>query len=321
MSSNIIYKCINRTSILLDRTPYCYHICWSKHNIHYYGRRTALGCHPDEFWKSYFTSSSSVDEFRTLFGEPDIIEIRKIFNSIEKCCKWETKVLHRINVTKYQNWLNKSNGDAEFDATNRITVKNEFGEIFAVNRNDPRLLSGELVGNRAGFVNTKDKDGNIIAVLKNDPKYLSGELVHMTSGMVTVKDKYGTTLSVSKDDPRYLSGELVGVTFGKLAVRDNTGNTIIINADDVRLKTGEVTAFSKGSVTVKDKNGLTMRVSINDPRYLSGELVHHTKGLVKGLDKDGKRHLVKHNDPRLVTGELTVTKRARDNWRRSGKFN
>lgn len=39
-------------------TPYTYLIGWSKHNIWYYGKRTAKNCHPNDFWVTYFTSSN-----------------------------------------------------------------------------------------------------------------------------------------------------------------------------------------------------------------------------------------------------------------------
>lgn len=117
MSSNIIYhhgiptriiQQIQNGHIMEDRTPYCYYICWTKFNIHYYGRRTARWCHPTDFWKKYFTSSAYVKQFREQHGDPDVIEIRKIFNSVEKCCNWETDVLNRLKIKEKEHWLNKA---------------------------------------------------------------------------------------------------------------------------------------------------------------------------------------------------------------------
>lgn len=47
-----------------NHLTYTYLIGWSNHNKWYYGRRTAKNCHPNEFWKTYFTSSKYVKEFR-----------------------------------------------------------------------------------------------------------------------------------------------------------------------------------------------------------------------------------------------------------------
>jgi hypothetical protein len=108
MKQNIIY------------TPYCYFIGWSKENKFYYGVRYAkkhkclyeCGCHPDEFWVTYFTTSDYVTKMRERCGEPDIIQIRKTFDNPKAAILWENKVLRRIDAIHRSNWLNKRNGIA-----------------------------------------------------------------------------------------------------------------------------------------------------------------------------------------------------------------
>jgi hypothetical protein len=92
----------------LDRTPYTYFIGWAKLNTWYYGLRFAEGCHPDELWKTYFTSSSHVAEFVKQHGDPDIIEIRKIFNEVPKARLWEHRVLKRMKVVQRNDFLNRT---------------------------------------------------------------------------------------------------------------------------------------------------------------------------------------------------------------------
>lgn len=94
----------------IDRTPYVYLIGWKQHNKWYYGRRTAKGCHPSDFWVSYYTSSKYVADFVKIYGEPDVKQIRKTFNDVDKCCVWETTVLTRLNAQHKDSWLNKNNG-------------------------------------------------------------------------------------------------------------------------------------------------------------------------------------------------------------------
>jgi hypothetical protein len=97
-------------------SPYTYLIGWSKLDKWYYGVRFAKksyclyesGCHPDELWVTYFTSSEIVEEFRRLHGRPDIIQIRKTFDNKEDAIEWEYKVLRRLNVEKNPKWLNMS---------------------------------------------------------------------------------------------------------------------------------------------------------------------------------------------------------------------
>lgn len=161
--------------------PYTYLIGWSKHNKFYYGRRTAKNCHPDELWKKYFTSSKYVKQFRVENGEPDIIQIRKIFDNPDDCKIWESKVLERLDAQNHPNFLNEKNGDNKWDTTGKIPVRDENGNTFSVSTDDPRYLSGDLVSTAKGFVVVKDSDGKTFYVSKDDQRFISGELIGIRS--------------------------------------------------------------------------------------------------------------------------------------------
>ena len=89
-----------------DRTPFAYRIKWSKFNISYIGIRYAKNCTPSDLWLTYFTSSKgpetihghSVESFRKIHGEPDIIEIRKTFSDVLECRRWEARALKKLKV-------------------------------------------------------------------------------------------------------------------------------------------------------------------------------------------------------------------------------
>lgn len=91
--------------------PYTYLIGWSKQNLWYYGAQYGKKANPDKLWITYYTSSKYVKSARVLFGEPDIIKIRKKFNCAKQCKRWETKVLRRMNVVSQEIWLNKTISD------------------------------------------------------------------------------------------------------------------------------------------------------------------------------------------------------------------
>lgn len=92
-----------------DFKYYTYLIGWLSQNKFYYGVRYANIKKPiDDLWKEYFTSSKEVHDFRLINGEPDIIQIRKVFNDIKKAISWENKVLQRLKVVNNDKWLNKS---------------------------------------------------------------------------------------------------------------------------------------------------------------------------------------------------------------------
>lgn len=99
-------------------TPYTYLLTWTTQNKHYYGVRYSKknkisgydGCHPDDLFVTYFTSSKHVKEFITKFGLPDKVEIRRTFIDSKAAVEWERKVLRRLNVRDKSIWLNRSNG-------------------------------------------------------------------------------------------------------------------------------------------------------------------------------------------------------------------
>lgn len=105
-------------NIYKEYVPFTYLLGWTKHNKWYYGRRTAKNCHPDDLWKTYFTSSKKVKKFRKEFGDPDVIQIRKTFpNNSKLCVFWECKILEKIDTKNNQNFLNKRSGDYKWDTT------------------------------------------------------------------------------------------------------------------------------------------------------------------------------------------------------------
>jgi hypothetical protein len=87
--------------------PYTYLIGWSAIDRWYYGVRYAKNCHPEDFWKVYFTSSDIVKELRESLGDPDIIQVRKVFVNSIAARRWEKKVLQRLKVVSSTRWLNR----------------------------------------------------------------------------------------------------------------------------------------------------------------------------------------------------------------------
>ena len=92
----------------MKNRPYTYLIGWTEYNVWYYGVKYSKDCHPDGLWIKYFTSSEGVKSFRADHGDPDIIQIRKIFTTVEQAREWEVKVLRRMHVVENDKWLNKN---------------------------------------------------------------------------------------------------------------------------------------------------------------------------------------------------------------------
>lgn len=75
--------------------------------LSYYGVRYSKTCHPDDFWKTYFTSSKVIKSLILTYGKDDFVfQIRKTFNIKESAIKWENTVNRRLTV-KSKKFLNK----------------------------------------------------------------------------------------------------------------------------------------------------------------------------------------------------------------------
>lgn len=130
--------------------PYTYLIGWSTLNTWYYGLRFGKNCNPKELWKTYFTSSWRVTQFREYNGEPDIVEIRKTFNNKEKAGIWEHKVLRRMKVIKDTKWLNK---------TNNIAIINDEEMCKYIGRTTGQKLKGQTKSKAHSINISKAKQG------------------------------------------------------------------------------------------------------------------------------------------------------------------
>ena len=88
-------------------------------------------------------------------------------------------------------------------------------------------------------IKVRDVNGNVFMVEKTDPRYLSGELVSFNKGMIAAKDENGNSYFISIDDPRYLSGELIAKNrsnAGKVTIRNiHTNKYYQVDKNDPRL--------------------------------------------------------------------------------------
>lgn len=95
---------------------YTYLIGWSQHDIWYYGARWAKGCSVDDLWRTYFTSSNRVAARRAELGEPDVVEVRKVFDTPQAARRHEARVLDRLGAVKSPRWLNQQNHGKNFNS-------------------------------------------------------------------------------------------------------------------------------------------------------------------------------------------------------------
>ena len=92
--------------------PYTYLLKWTSIDKYYYGVRYKRGCNPADLWVTYFSSSKIVAQLVKNHGDPDIIQVRKIFKDTVAARDWEYKFLCRVNAQGSDQWLNQTNGRA-----------------------------------------------------------------------------------------------------------------------------------------------------------------------------------------------------------------
>lgn len=91
----------------------------------YYGAKYSEGCHPDDLWSNYFTSSKSVHADITKYGENSFsFQVRRVFELSEECLKWEYKVLRRIKAKDRSDCYNLTNGGGDFNSSKRMKISN-----------------------------------------------------------------------------------------------------------------------------------------------------------------------------------------------------
>ena len=99
----------------MEYLPYTYLIGWSALNKWYYGVEYGIKkipcANPQNLWTTYFTSSNLVKYYRKTYGEPDVVQVRRIFSKgslesrMEESITWEKRVLSRVNIAD-NIWLN-----------------------------------------------------------------------------------------------------------------------------------------------------------------------------------------------------------------------
>ena len=105
---------------MTEYVPYTYLIGWSSLDLWYYGVQYSKRANPNNLWSTYFTSSKYVRDARLEYGEPDVVQVRKIFLDRNSARLWEHQVLKRLNVRKNKKWLNKSDNLHHYSDSPRI---------------------------------------------------------------------------------------------------------------------------------------------------------------------------------------------------------
>lgn len=131
--------------------PYTYLIGWSYIDLWYYGSRTRVNCTPDDLWVTYFTSSKHVKALRERYGEPDVIQIRRVFNTKQAARLCEYKVLTRINAAANPYFVNRHNAGKKFYIPGPFTQEHR-NKISLALKGRPMTWGDKISANHKGHL-------------------------------------------------------------------------------------------------------------------------------------------------------------------------
>ena len=98
---------------MTDRTPYIYFLYWEGRGEHiparmYIGSQHGKGCHPDNLWKTYFTSSWYVQQQREMYGEPVKIFTIECTDYEGQAGEMEERFLRKVRADRNPTFINQS---------------------------------------------------------------------------------------------------------------------------------------------------------------------------------------------------------------------
>lgn len=95
---------------------------------------------------SYFTSSKYVAALREQHGEPDVVQVRRLFSSATKAQAWEEGVLRRMNVLIDGRWINRNIKGAYILTDDIRDIISKANKGKTVSQSTRAIVSAKLTG-------------------------------------------------------------------------------------------------------------------------------------------------------------------------------
>lgn len=272
---------------------YVYNITEINTGIQYIGSRSCDIPIQSDIGIRYKSSSTNKEFINNQNINPNnyIYTIMSIHNTRHEADIEERRLHIHYNVISSKLFYNKAIGGFKY-ICGMTAVKDQYNNKYYVSCDDPRVLSGTLVGINKGKVVVKDIHNNISQVDITNHDYVNGILKHISVGRVTVKDPLNYTLSVFVNDPLYKSGYYKFICTGKFNVKDEYGNIFHIDKENPDFINGKLIPFFKGMVVTKDINNNIHHVKCGDPRITSGELQYYCSGLKHGPKSEASKNKI-----------------------------
>lgn len=219
---------------------YFYKITNNINNHFYYGIHST-----DNLDDGYMGSGSRLHLAYKKYGIENFTkEILKFFDTREECANYEMEIVNETLV-KDDNCYNIKIGGDSFCTCGTITAKDKEGNITFVYPDDPRWISGELVGSTKYNITCFD---NILNKYVHIPKTEYDTNRDRYNSIMTIKHiVYDTILKkhlfIYKEDIDKTRHK--GVNTNKILCKDNTGKYYMVDNNDERYLSGKIVPIWK----------------------------------------------------------------------------
>jgi len=220
-----------------------------------------VGCHKTtDINDNYMGSGKQLGEAQQKYGIENFKkEILYVFDNADDMFAKEKEIVNESFVSRDDTYNLKTGGFGGWDHINAQPISDE--------RKTQLTKQMRSVGkSNKGTSSVVDKNGKKFRVDKNDPRLLSGELVGHTVGHMAAYDNNGNFYYVEKDDPRVLSGELVSNNKGKYYITNGKDRKLISPKDPIPTgwhKGDNRKKYNQGKMWITDGN-LSKMIYKND---------------------------------------------------------
>lgn len=130
-----------------------------------------------------------------------------------------------FNIVKSKEWANLDIEEGQGVSSESVAVKDTAGNRFRVDKTDPRIATGVLVGQTKGMLPAYDNEGNYYYIHKTDSRLLAGILHSNNAGKIYITD--GKLSKLIAKDQEIPDGWKVGIDDNKN--KHNKGKIWITN--------------------------------------------------------------------------------------------
>jgi hypothetical protein len=300
----------------MQKFHYVYRITNKINNKSYYGKRSSKTLPNKDLGIIYFSSSKTLKQDIKIYNLDNFkFKVIKTFGNAKDAIIFESKLHAKLNVKNNKNFYNEVNQTSnKFDTTDKAcflnTITNKYEHIFIIDKKDYH------VGTAKNKITVIDNNGNTFSVNKDDPR-IGNELNFISKDRFFITNIItNETRSVYEDDYNLMDktdwrvgGKSNKNMIGKSTYKNLLTNEVVfLSNDDPRIGVEFVHVNKKTSTYINLETGEKVKLHKYDPR-IGVEFVGVTKGFALYKNSiTGKNEFINKNDPRIGNTHFHINK-------------